>query len=174
MLQELCCQSHLPPINTLAAFPSSGNTVPFPTFSRTPLATRLSPLAPLYREASLRGPDDPFFKRFAAEASRAQITFDIFCGSEAYTDLASLAAIPRYTCGQIYHYPGFAAPRDGPRLHAEVVRNLLRPTAWEAVMRIRCSKGLRISRWAPEGVCVCTATGAVVAAHGTAFCRLLR
>ena len=28
---------------------------------------------------------------------------------------------------------------------AEIAHNLGRPTGWEAVMRIRCSKGLRIS-----------------------------
>ena len=46
---------------------------------------------------------------------------------------------------QLYYYPGFHAERDGQKLHSEVVHNLTRPTAWEAVMRIRCSKGLRIS-----------------------------
>jgi protein transport protein SEC24 len=30
-------------------------------------------------------------------------------------------------------------------LAADVERNLSRPTAWEAVMRIRCSRGLRIA-----------------------------
>ena len=31
------------------------------------------------------------------------------------------------------------------KLGHDVRHNLARPTAWEAVMRIRCSKGLRIS-----------------------------
>lgn len=46
-------------------------------------------------------PQDPFFKRYAAEASRVQITLDAFVGSPGPMDLASLAAIPRYTCGQV-------------------------------------------------------------------------
>ncbi len=46
---------------------------------------------------------------------------------------------------QVYHYPGFMASRDEPKLLHELRHNLTRPTAWEAVMRIRCSKGLRIS-----------------------------
>lgn len=50
-------------------------------------------------------------------------------------------------CSQVYYYPGFHAPRDGPKFHDELVRNLTRPTAWEAVMRIRCSKGLHISNF---------------------------
>lgn len=57
------------------------------------------------------------------------------------------------------HPTGFSAARDGPKLAAEVTHNLTRPTAWEAVMRIRCSKGLRIAsfhghffnRWVASG-----------------------
>jgi hypothetical protein len=45
----------------------------------------------------------------------------------------------------VYYYPSFHAGRDGKRLSAELTRNLTRPTAWEAVMRIRCSRGLKIS-----------------------------
>ncbi|GLI64093.1 hypothetical protein VaNZ11_007265, partial [Volvox africanus] len=97
------------------------------------------------REAPLRNPDDPFFKRYAAECSRVQITVDVFVMSMQYCDLASLAAIPRYTCGELYNYPGFMGQRDGAKLNAEIRHNLTRPTAWEAVMRVRCSKGLRIS-----------------------------
>ena len=137
-------------------------------------------------EAKMRQPDDPFFKRFAAECSRVQIAVDIFsfwCGpphagaqcwqpahvwlhvcmhkhlagvpsstwsphgglpvrvrpGEAWkrlclpclpdlsssrmvacsaqsTDVASLAALPRYTCGQLYFYPRFLLARDGARL----------------------------------------------------------
>ncbi|EFN54134.1 hypothetical protein CHLNCDRAFT_135519 [Chlorella variabilis] len=97
------------------------------------------------REYSLRTPDDPFYKRFSAEASRFQICVDVFAFGSAYMDLPSLGALPKYTGGQLYYYPGFAAERDGPKLQAELSRNLARETAWEAVMRIRCSKGLRIS-----------------------------
>ena len=100
-------------------------------------------------EHRLRGPEDPFFKKFAAEASRAQVAVDVFSFARGPTDLASLAALPKYTCGQLYYYPGFNATstnsRDSRRLAAELRRNLTRPTGWEAVMRIRCSRGLRIS-----------------------------
>ena len=36
--------------------------------------------------------------------------------------------------------------RDGGRLHHDIVRNLTRYTAWEGVMRLRCSKGNRSDR----------------------------
>ncbi|CAL8469171.1 g8712 [Coccomyxa elongata] len=104
-------------------------------------------------EHKLRNPDDPFYKKFAAECSRVQIAVDVFVlgavsgqGKPAvYMDLASLGTLPKYTCGQLYSMPAFAAARDGAKLAHAVRHNLTRPTAWEAVMRIRCSKGLRIS-----------------------------
>ncbi|CAD7697205.1 unnamed protein product [Ostreobium quekettii] len=96
------------------------------------------------REHLLRTPEDKFFKDFAAEASRVQITIDLFVFHPTFIDLASLSALPRYTGGQVYYYPGFHCQRDATKLQAELSWNLKRTTAWEAVMRIRCSKGLRI------------------------------
>jgi protein transport protein SEC24 len=59
---------------------------------------------------------------------RVQISIDIFSFSAAYTDLASLAALSRYTCGQLYYIPGFNIARDGVRLLAEIEHNLTRTT----------------------------------------------
>lgn len=97
------------------------------------------------REYALRSPDDPFYKRYSAEASRFQICVDVFAAGAAYQDLPSLGALAKYTGGQVYYYPGFSADKDGNKLSAEIERNLTRETSWEAVMRIRCSKGLRIA-----------------------------
>lgn len=97
------------------------------------------------REYTLRCPDDPFYKRFSAEASRFQICIDVFAGGSVYQDLPSLGALTKYTGGQCYYYPGFTKERDCRKLAAELHRNVTREIAWESVMRIRCSKGLRIS-----------------------------
>ena len=35
-----------------------------------------------------------------------------------YMDLASLGALPRYTCGQLYYYPAFHPRRD--QVHAQL------------------------------------------------------
>lgn len=70
------------------------------------------------KEPQLRNPEDPFFKRFAAECSRVQITLDVVLGSAQYADLASLASIPRYTCGQVRQRHACVADR----LYCEVLR----------------------------------------------------
>ncbi|KAK0598247.1 hypothetical protein LWI29_032916 [Acer saccharum] len=49
----------------------------------------------------------------------------------------------KYTGGQVYYYPSFQATNQGEKLRHELLRDLTRETAWEAVMRIRCGKGIR-------------------------------
>ncbi|KAK9861048.1 hypothetical protein WJX84_009471 [Apatococcus fuscideae] len=98
-------------------------------------------------EPRLRNADDPFYKKFAAECSRYQIAVDIFSFSQGFTDLASLGQLPKYTCGQLYYYPAYNHERDAAKLRHELSHNLTRITGWEAVMRIRCSRGLKISNF---------------------------
>jgi hypothetical protein len=50
--------------------------------------------------------------------------------------------LPRYTGGQVYYYPGFTPAVDGARFHWDLQHDLERETGWEAVMRIRCGKGM--------------------------------
>lgn len=97
------------------------------------------------REPITRKPEDPFFKKYAAEASRVQIAVDMFCMAKQYTDIASLGPLSHYTCGQLYFYPSFHAARDGAKLRGDLMHNLTRETGWEAVMRIRSSRGLSVS-----------------------------
>lgn len=41
----------------------------------------------------------------------------------------------------------FTAQRDGEKFHSELTRVLTRPTAFEAVMRVRTTRGLRITNF---------------------------
>ena len=97
------------------------------------------------REHSLRNPEDGFYKKMAAELSRVQICCDLFCFGAAYTDLPVLSVLPKYTGGQVYHLAGYSDAVDGEHLSAEIAHNLRRETAWESVMRVRCSKGFRVA-----------------------------
>jgi Sec23/Sec24 trunk domain/Sec23/Sec24 beta-sandwich domain len=97
------------------------------------------------REPALRQPADGFFRSFAAECINAQISIDVFSLAGQYCDLFSLSLLPRATGGSLYFYPAFNAARDGAKLTAELRHDLQRYTGWEAVMRMRCSKGMRVS-----------------------------
>lgn len=96
------------------------------------------------REHLLRGPVDGFFKKISAECSRQQICIDLYTIAAPYSDLASLAVLSKYTGGELHHYPGFTLEKDGFKFEKELRNNLERFTAWEAVCRVRCSRGFRI------------------------------
>ncbi|KAK7397085.1 hypothetical protein VNO78_18252 [Psophocarpus tetragonolobus] len=99
------------------------------------------------KEHGLRLPEDPFYKQMAAEFSKYQISANVYAFSDKYTDIASLGTLAKYTAGQVYYYPAFQSTIHGEKLRYELRRDLTRETAWEAVMRIRCAKGVRFTTY---------------------------
>ncbi|XP_014495797.1 protein transport protein Sec24-like At3g07100 isoform X2 [Vigna radiata var. radiata] len=99
------------------------------------------------KEHGLRLPEDPFYKQMAAEFSKYQISANVYVFSDKYTDVASLGTLAKYTAGQVYFYPAFQSAIHGDKLRHELRRDLTRETAWEAVMRIRCAKGVRFTTY---------------------------
>ena len=104
----------------------------------------------------------PFYKTFAIECSRTQVSVDMFLFSAAYQDVATLgnytslksfqafvdhifllACLPHYTSGQTYYYPAFNAGRteDAVKFAHEFGEVLATPIMLEAVMRVRASRG---------------------------------
>lgn len=72
---------------------------------------------------------------------------DTFLFSSQYIDLATIAVLSKYTAGSTYYYPGFIATRDGKKFEKELHHDLTRSTAFEAVMRVRATRGLRFSNF---------------------------
>ncbi|GMN44650.1 hypothetical protein TIFTF001_013847 [Ficus carica] len=99
------------------------------------------------KEHALRLPEDPFYKQMAADFTKFQIGVNIYAFSDKYTDIASLGTLAKYTGGQVNYYPGFQSAIHGEKLRHELARDLTRETAWEAVMRIRCGKGVRFTSY---------------------------
>lgn len=83
----------------------------------------------------------------AIDFSRLQVAIDTFLFASQYTDLATLSCLSKYTAGHTYYYPAFHAPRDGNKFQAELQHTLTRATAFEAVMRVRATRGLRFSNF---------------------------
>ncbi|EGN92871.1 hypothetical protein SERLA73DRAFT_127142 [Serpula lacrymans var. lacrymans S7.3] len=99
------------------------------------------------KESGLLQAASPFYKTFAIECSRAQVSVDMFLFSAAYQDVASLACLPHYTSGQTYFYPAFNAARseDAIKFAHEFGEVLAMPIMLEGVIRVRASKGLRMA-----------------------------
>ena len=67
------------------------------------------------------------------------------CGGQSYMDLATLGQLTKHTTGTVYHYPNFSDVTMGEKLSRDLQHSLTREQGWEAVMRVRVSRGLRIS-----------------------------
>jgi len=96
-------------------------------------------------EAKILNPANDVLKTHALEVcSKNQISVDVFCCCEHYTDLATISPLCKYTNGQLWHYPGFYAARDADTLRTDLTRALTRQMAFEAVLRVRASRGIKV------------------------------
>ena len=91
-------------------------------------------------------PATDFYKRLALDCSGQQIAVDLFLLNCQYSDLATLSGICKFSGGCIYYLPLFQASKMH---HVEALdkmfrRYLTRKIGFEAVMRIRCTRGLSI------------------------------
>ena len=99
------------------------------------------------KESSLLQTASSFYKSFAVECSKNQVSIDMFLFSSQYQDVASLSNLPRYTGGQTYFYPGWNAARseDAIKFAREFSDYLSAEIGLEAVLRVRATTGLRMS-----------------------------
>lgn len=99
------------------------------------------------KESSLLQTANGFYKSFAVECSKVQVSIDMFLFSSQYQDVASLSNLPRYTGGQTYFYPGWNAARseDAIKFAREFSDYLSAEIGLEAVLRVRATTGLRMS-----------------------------
>jgi protein transport protein SEC24 len=88
-----------------------------------------------------------FYKSFAVECSKQQVSIDMFLFSSQYQDVATLSNLPRYTGGQTWFYPGWNAARseDAIKFASEFSSYLSAEIGLEAVLRVRASTGLRMN-----------------------------
>lgn len=99
------------------------------------------------KESSLLQTANSFYKSFAVECSKNQVSIDMFLFSSQYQDVASLSNLPRYTGGQTWFYPGWNAARseDAMKFAREFSDYLSAEIGLEAVLRVRATTGLRMS-----------------------------
>lgn len=88
-----------------------------------------------------------FYKNFAVECNKFQVTVDMFLATSSYADVATLSNLPRYTAGQTHFYPSWSAVReeDVTKFSKELLNHLSMDISLEAVLRVRGSNGLRMS-----------------------------
>ena len=99
------------------------------------------------KESSLLQTQQAFYKSFAVECSKTQVSIDMFLFSAQYQDVATLSNLPRYTGGQTWFYPGWNAARteDAMKFAKEFSSYLSAEIGLEAVLRVRATTGLRMN-----------------------------
>lgn len=88
-----------------------------------------------------------WYKTNGIDFSRLQVAVDTFLFSSQYTDLVTISSLAKYTGGTCYYYPAFLGSRDGVKFEKDLQHNLVRATAFESVMRVRATRGLRFANF---------------------------
>ncbi|XP_011694901.1 PREDICTED: protein transport protein Sec24A isoform X2 [Wasmannia auropunctata] len=110
------------------------------------LQPREDPNTRVNKDVPHLNPATDFYKRFALDCSGQQIAIDLFLLNSQYSDLATLSCVSKFTGGCIYHLPLFRASKlqNIETLERLLRRYLTRKIGFEAVMRLRCTRGLSI------------------------------
>ncbi|GBP19739.1 Protein transport protein Sec24A [Eumeta japonica] len=110
------------------------------------LLPREDPNARSSKEVAHLNPATDFYKRLALDCSGAQVAVDLFLLNSQYSDLATLSGMSKFSAGTVYHIPLFKASRSwqGDQLKRMLTRYLTRKIGFEAVMRVRCTRGITI------------------------------
>jgi len=95
------------------------------------------------KETSLLNAESNWYKESSLDCSRQQVSVDCFLTPQQFIDVATLGSMSQFTGGQVYFYPSFKAQFDGERMSRDLQRDITRETGFEAVMRVRMSKGLK-------------------------------
>mmetsp|Transcript_23629 Transcript_23629/g.43888 ORF Transcript_23629/g.43888 Transcript_23629/m.43888 type:complete len:1164 (+) Transcript_23629:320-3811(+) len=96
------------------------------------------------KEVNLLKSANAFYGNNGSEMCKNQVSVDLFLFPKGYCDLATVSMLPKTSGGQLHMYPQFNAQLHGSSLIADIERTLKRDTAWEAVVRLRASTGVRI------------------------------
>uniref|UniRef100_A0A5K3FLL6 Protein transport protein Sec24C n=1 Tax=Mesocestoides corti TaxID=53468 RepID=A0A5K3FLL6_MESCO len=113
-------------------------------------------------------PVSDFYRTIALDFAAAQIAVDLFMLNSKYCDIATISGVARFSGGGVYHYPNFhydpepAANATGTHkraspalcdfvevenLRRDLLRYLTRKIGFEAVLRLRCTRGLAVQNF---------------------------
>lgn len=91
-------------------------------------------------------PSTDYYKKLALECSAEQIAVDLFFISSQYLDIATISGISKYSAGCLHNFPQFdvKSPTIVTRFINCFDRYLTRKIGFEALLRLRCTRGVAI------------------------------
>ncbi|XP_029824250.2 protein transport protein Sec24C isoform X3 [Ixodes scapularis] len=95
------------------------------------------------KEKTILTPQSPFYNQLGQECVAAGCCVDLFLFHNAYVDIATIGQVAKMTGGQVYKYTYFQEDVEGSRFLEDLRRDVSQPVAFDAVMRVRTSTGIR-------------------------------
>ncbi|GFG34509.1 hypothetical protein Cfor_07724 [Coptotermes formosanus] len=95
------------------------------------------------KERTVLVPQVTVYNTLGQDCVSAGCSVDLFVFNNSYIDLATIGQVSRLSGGEIYKYTYFQADLDGERLIADIKHDVSRPVAFDAIMRVRTSTGVR-------------------------------
>uniref|UniRef100_A0A0A9W2S1 Protein transport protein Sec24C n=1 Tax=Lygus hesperus TaxID=30085 RepID=A0A0A9W2S1_LYGHE len=95
------------------------------------------------KEKTVLTPQNKVYNELGQECVQSGCSVDLFIFNNSYIDLATIGQVARLTGGDVYKYTYFQADLDGDRVVADVRANVRRLCAFDAIMRVRTSAGVR-------------------------------
>eukprot|EP00794_Sanderia_malayensis_P007299 gene7299-8115_t len=95
------------------------------------------------KEKTILLPQSPYYHNLAKECVSNGVSVDLFLFPNSYIDIATIGLLATQTGGQIYRYSYFKDATHGRQFIEDLKKNLSREIGFDAIMRLRCSTGLR-------------------------------
>ncbi|XP_017774073.1 PREDICTED: protein transport protein Sec24C [Nicrophorus vespilloides] len=95
------------------------------------------------KERTILQPQNQVYNQLGQDCVGSGCSVDLFLFNNAYVDVATIGQVARLTGGEVYKYTYFQADLDGERLVNDIITNISRPIAFDAIMRVRTSTGVR-------------------------------
>ncbi|CAD7935197.1 unnamed protein product [Amoebophrya sp. A120] len=99
------------------------------------------------KEVELLRPATEDYKELAHKLIYYQMSVDLFIAPRAYFDVATIKLVSQYTGGEVRFYDNFTPQTLGAKLRQEITHVINRFSGWESVMRVRVSKGWKITHF---------------------------
>jgi len=95
------------------------------------------------KEKTILVPQGNYYMNMAKECVNNGVSIDLFLFPNSYVDVATIGLMVTQTGGQVYRYSYFKETTHGQQFVNDLYKNFKREIGFDAIMRLRCSTGLR-------------------------------
>ncbi|KAF7998595.1 hypothetical protein HCN44_011003 [Aphidius gifuensis] len=95
------------------------------------------------KEKTILAPQNNIYNNLGQDCVNVGCSVDLYLFNNSYIDIATIGQVCRLSGGEVFKYTYFQADTDGDRLITDIINNISRPIAFDSVMRVRTSTGVR-------------------------------